>query len=548
MSAADESAGSQPMSHREILVVLAGLLTGMFLVALSQTSITTALPTIAGELGGVDLVAWIVTAYLLAATAATPLFGRISDVYGRDRVFKLALLIFLAGSVLAALAPTMVWLIAARAVQGVGGGGAMVLTMTIIGDILSPRERGRYQGYLGAVFGVAAVSGPLVGGFLVDQLDWRWVFWMNVPLGAAALLVTNKVLHLPPRRVQQRIDYLGALLLVVGVSALLLGSAWGGNQYAWSSPMIISLGVTGVVLSALFVLRQRTTEHPIIPLRLFSSRTFSLVASGAFVVGALMFTAMVFLPVFLQLVTGATATEAGLLMGPLMAGLILASVVTGRLITRTGRYKRYPIAGTALSGLAFTLLATMDVDTTRLQAGAFMALLGIGLGMVMQNLILVAQNDAPAADLGIVTATVNFTRTLGGSIGTAVFGAVMASGLTSRLRRTLPEGADVDPAAVQGTPQAILSMESDIRDAVVAAFSGSVSTVFVASVPLAAIAFVLMLLIPEHPLRETAHVGSARTDVPGSGVAGTAVAPTGVTPRRRGRRRWGWRTPARRER
>ena len=548
MSAADESAGSQPMSHREILVVLAGLLTGMFLVALSQTSITTALPTIAGELGGVDLVAWIVTAYLLAATAATPLFGRISDVYGRDRVFKLALLIFLAGSVLAALAPTMVWLIAARAVQGVGGGGAMVLTMTIIGDILSPRERGRYQGYLGAVFGVAAVSGPLVGGFLVDQLDWRWVFWMNVPLGAAALLVTNKVLHLPPRRVQQRIDYLGALLLVVGVSALLLGSAWGGNQYAWSSPMIISLGVTGVVLSALFVLRQRTTEHPIIPLRLFSSRTFSLVASGAFVVGALMFTAMVFLPVFLQLVTGATATEAGLLMGPLMAGLILASVVTGRLITRTGRYKRYPIAGTALSGLAFTLLATMDVDTTRLQAGAFMALLGIGLGMVMQNLILVAQNDAPAADLGIVTATVNFTRTLGGSIGTAVFGAVMASGLTSRLRRTLPEGADVDPAAVQGTPQAILSMESDIRDAVVAAFSGSVSTVFVASVPLAAIAFVLMLLIPEHPLRETAHVGSARTDVPGSGVAGTAVAHTGVTPRRRGRRRWGWRTPARRER
>ncbi len=535
MSTADDTSGSQPMSHREILVVLAGLLTGMFLVALSQTSITTALPTIAGELGGVDLVAWIVTAYLLAATAATPLFGRISDVYGRDRIFKLALLIFLAGSVLAALAPTMVWLIAARAVQGVGGGGAMVLTMTIIGDILSPRERGRYQGYLGAVFGVAAVSGPLVGGVLVDQLDWRWVFWMNVPLGAAALVVTSKVLHLPSRRVQQRIDYLGALLLVVGVSALLLGAAWGGNQYAWGSPVIITLGVTGVVLSALFVLRQRTTEHPIIPLRLFTSRTFSLAASGAFVVGALMFTAMVFLPVFLQLVTGATATEAGLLMGPLMAGLILASVVSGRLITRTGRYKRYPIAGTALSGLAFALLATMDVDTTRLQAGVFMALLGIGLGMVMQNLILVAQNDAPAADLGIVTATVNFTRTLGGSIGTAVFGAVMAAGLTARLRRTLPEGTDVDPAAVQGTPQAILSMETEVRDAVVEAFSGSVSTVFVASVPLAVIAFVLMWLIPEHPLRETAHIGSARTDLPGSGVAGAAVPPE--------TRRSSWRRP-----
>ena len=537
MTLADDDTSGSPMSHREILVVLAGLLTGMFLVSLSQTSITTALPTIAGELGGVDLVAWIVTAYLLAATAATPLFGRISDVYGRDRIFKLALIIFLAGSVMAALAPSMVWLIAARAVQGVGGGGAMVLTMTIIGDILSPRERGRYQGYLGAVFGVAAVSGPLVGGFLVDQLDWRWVFWMNVPLGAAALLVTNKVLHLPPRRVQQRIDYLGALLLVVGVSALLLGAAWGGNQYAWASPMIVTLGIAGATLSVLFVLRQRTTEHPIIPLRLFTSRTFSLVAAGAFIVGAMMFTAMVFLPVFLQLVTGASATEAGLLMGPLMAGLILASVVSGRLITRTGRYKRYPIIGTALSGVAFVLLATMDVDTPRLQAGAFMALLGIGLGMIMQNLILVAQNDAPAADLGIVTATVNFTRTLGGSIGTAVFGAVMAAGLTARLRRTLPEGADVDPAAVQGTPQTILSMEAEIRDAVVAAFSGSVSTVFLASLPLAVIAFVLMLLIPEHPLRETAHVGSARTDVPGSGVAGTAVPPPGVTSRRRGPRR-----------
>ncbi len=510
----DTDAATQAMTHHEILVVLGGLMTGMFLVALSQTSITTALPTIAGELGGVELVAWIVTAYLLAATAATPLFGRISDLYGRDRIFKVAVVIFLVGSVLAALAINMPMLIGARAVQGVGGGGVMALAMTIIGDILSPRERGRYQGYLGAVFGVASVSGPLIGGFLVDQLDWRWVFWMNVPLGAAALVITAKVLHLPRRRVQQRIDYLGAALLVVGVSALLLVAAWGGGQHAWRSVPIIALGVGGVVVTGLFVVRQHLTPQPIIPLELFRSRTFSLVASGAFVVGATVFGAMVFLPVFLQLVTGASATEAGLLMAPLMVGVISAATVSGRLITRTGSYKRYPVIGTLLSAVALALLATMDVDTSRMEAGTYMALLGIGLGMTMQNLILVAQNDAPAENLGVVTATVNFTRTLGGAIGTAVFGAIMAAGLTARLAGRLPDGADVDPTTVQGTPQAILAMDAEVREVVVAAFSGAVSTVFLAAVPLAAVAFVLMLLIPEHPLRETRHIGATRSDVP----------------------------------
>ncbi len=512
------SATQADLTHREILVVLGGLLTGLFLVAIGQTSVATALPTIAGELGSVEMVAWIVTAYLLAVTVATPLFGRVSDLYGRDRVYQAAIVIFLVGSVLSGLAANMPMLIVARAVQGVGGGGVIALAMTILGDILSPRERGRYQGYLGAVFGVAAVAGPLAGGFLVDQLDWRWVFFINIPVGIVALVVTHRVLRLPRHRVDQTIDYLGAFLLVAGVSSLLLVAAWGGVEHAWTSPLIIALAIAGTVLSVLFIVRQRTAPGPIIPLRLFANRTFSLVAAAAFIVGASMFGAIVFLPVFLQLVTGASATEAGLLLTPLMGGMIGASVVSGRLITRTGRYKVYPVTGTMLIAVALGLLATMDVATTRVEVGLFMALLGIGLGMVMQNLVLVAQNEVPASDLGSATATVNFTRALGGSIGTAIFGAIMAAGLASRLHGELPPGVEVDPAALQGSPETILALPPEVRGFVVEAFSGALSTVFLVGVPFALVAFVLMVLLPERPLRQTRHVGAARRDVPTTGM------------------------------
>jgi len=495
------------MTHREILVVLAGLLTGMFLVALNQTIVATALPTIAGELGGLDLIAWIVTAYLLAATAATPLFGRLSDVHGRRRVFQVAILIFLLGSVLSGAALNMPMLIGARAVQGVGGGGVMALTMTIIGDLLSPRERGRYQGYLGAVFGVASVTGPLLGGFIVDHLDWRWVFLVNVPVGIVALVVTSRVLALPQRRVEQRLDLLGAALLVTGVVALLLVTAWGGTVHAWTSPLIIALGLGGGTLSLLFVLRQRTTAQPIIPPRLFSSRTFTLVAAAGFVVGAAMFGSIVFLPVFFQLVTGASATEAGLLLTPLMGGFIVTSMASGRLITRTGRYRAHPIAGTALMAVALTLMSTMDTATSRLEAGAFTALMGVGLGLVMQNLVLIAQNDVPATDLGAATATIGFSRTLGGSIGTAVLGAVLTAGLLARLDDVRIDGAVLDPTAIQGSPATILALDPAVRDQVVDAFAGALSTVFLSAVPLAVIACVLMVLLPEQPLRQTRHVG-----------------------------------------
>lgn len=497
------------LTHRQILVVFSGLMLGMFLAALDQTIVSTALPTIVGELGGLDHLSWVVTAYLLTSTASAPLYGKVSDLYGRKIVFQFAIVVFLIGSMLAGLAQSMTHLVVFRAIQGLGAGGLMVMALTIIGDILSPRERGRYQGYFGAVFAISSVAGPLVGGFFTDHLTWRWVFYINLPIGIIALIVTTSALNLPFVRQPHKVDYPGAALLVGAVSALLLVTVLGGSEYPWGSSRIVSLSAVAVVLTVLFLWRETRAAEPILPLRLFRNATYSLTGAAGFILGLAMFGGIVFLPLFLQVVTGASATNSGLLILPLMVGIIGASVSSGRLISKTGRYKRYPVAGMALTVIALLLMSTMDASTSRPLSSLYMVLLGAGVGMVMQVLVIAVQNAVDHRDLGVATSTNAFFRSLGGAFGTAIFGAILTARLGHLLPRLLPAGAaDLDPALLLGSPAQIRTLEPAVQGAVVEAFARSVSSVFLWAVPFAVMGFVLVVFLREIPLRDTAHVGS----------------------------------------
>jgi EmrB/QacA subfamily drug resistance transporter len=495
------------MTHRQILVVLTGLMLGLFLAALDQTIVATALPTIVGEFGGLDHLSWVVTAYLLASTVTSPLYGKISDLYGRKVVFQTAIGLFLAGSILCGLSQNMAQLIAFRAIQGLGAGGLIVMALTIIGDVVSPRERGRYQGYFGAVFALASIAGPLLGGWFVDNLTWRWVFYINLPLGLVALFVTGAVLNLPFHRREHRIDFLGAGLLVGGVGALLLVTVWGGREYEWDSPLILGLALVGVALVALFLWWEARTPEPILPLRLFRDRTFALTSAAGFVVGLAMFGGIIFLPLFMQIVVGASATNSGLLLLPMMAGIITTSVGSGRLISRTGRYKIYPVIGSLLATLALFLLSTMGVGTTLPVASVYMLILGAGLGLVMQVLVLAVQNSVQPRDLGVATSASTFFRSLGGSFGTSLFGAIFTSQVAANIARNLP-GADLAGTDLTSSPGVIAQLPEAVRIGVIQAFADSTSTVFLAAVPFALAAFLVVLLLPELPLREQSHVGN----------------------------------------
>jgi EmrB/QacA subfamily drug resistance transporter len=500
---------STKLSHRQVLVVFTGLMLGLFLAALDQTVVSTALPTIVGELGGLDHLSWVVTAYLLTSTASSPLYGKVSDLYGRRIVFQAAIVIFLVGSMLAGVSQSMGQLIAFRAIQGLGAGGLIVMALTIIGDILSPRERGRYQGYVGSVFALSSVAGPLVGGFFTDHLTWRWVFYLNLPIGIIALIVTTTALNLPFVRQPHKVDYPGAAVLVVAVSSLLLVTVLGGSEYAWGSAQILGLGALGAVLTLLFVWRERRAAEPILPLRLFRNRTFSLTGIAGFVLGLSMFGGIVFLPLFLQVVTGATATNSGLLILPLMAGMLSSSILSGRMITRSGRYKRYPVIGMCLTVVALLLLSTMDASTTRLVSSAYMLLLGVGIGLVMQVLIIAVQNAVEHRDLGVATSSNTFFRSLGGAFGTAVFGAILSARLGYWLPKLLPASAGgLDPTRLLGSPEQIRALDPAVQAAVVESVARSVSTVFLVAAPIAVVGLVLVALIPELPLRDTAHVGA----------------------------------------
>ena len=504
----DVEATPTPMTHRQVMAVLWGLMLGMFLAALDQTIVATALPTMVGELGGLEHLSWVVTAYLLASTVTSPLYGKISDLYGRKIVFQAAIVLFLVGSILCGLSQNMIQLILFRGLQGLGAGGLMVMAITIVGDILSPRERGRYQGYFGAVFGVASIGGPLLGGWFVDNVDWRWVFYINLPIGLIALFVTASALNVPFHRREARIDYLGAALLVGSVSSLLLTMIWGGNEYEWTSPLILGLGAAALILGFVFVWWENRTPEPILPLRLFRDRTFTLTSAAGFIVGVAMFGSIVFLPLFLQVVVGASATNSGLLLVPMMFGIIGASVTSGRVITRTGRYRWFPIVGAAVATIGLFLLSTMGIGTTLTTASIYMFLVGAGIGMIFQVLVLAVQNAVDFRDMGVATSASTFFRSLGGSVGTGLLGAIFVSQLRSNLGRLLPEG-NVPTGDLTSGPAAIAQLPEAIRGPVIEAFAGAVGSVFLISVPIMAVALVLAFLLPEIPLRETASVGAA---------------------------------------
>lgn len=528
--AAPDGTGPE-LTHRQILVVFSGLMAGMLLSALDQTIVSTALPTIVGELGGVENLSWVVTAYLLASTVTTPIWGKVSDLYGRRVTFQAAIVVFLVGSILAGLAQSIVQLAVFRGIQGAGGGGLLALAFAIVGDVVSPRQRGRYTGYLGAVFAFASVIGPFAGGFFVDHLSWRWVFYINIPVGVAALFITSSVLRLPFTRRHHAIDWGGAGLLVGGVASLLLVLEWGGRDHAWSSGTIVGLGALGAALVGLFVLRQARVDEPILPLRLFREPVFTVSMVLSFIVGIGMFGGIVYLPVFLQIVTGASATNSGLLLLPLMGGLMLTSVGSGRIIARTGHYRSYPIVGMAVASLGMFLLSTMDRSTSRLESSLFMFVLGVGVGLVMQVLILATQNAVEPRDLGVATSSATFFRSMGGSFGVALSSALLNSGLHRELPKLLPADAlaqvGTDTSRLVNSPDAIRALPAAWSDAVIEAVSNSVNMVFLAVVPILVVGFVVSLFLKGYPLRDTigatshGEVGDDEADV-------LALEPTGV--------------------
>jgi EmrB/QacA subfamily drug resistance transporter len=501
-AAAAPAGGAPGGTRREVLIVLPGLLLAMIVAMLDQLIVSTALPRIVGDLGGITHLSWVVTGYILASTITTPLYGKLGDQYGRKRWLMIAIVIFLIGSALSGFSHSIDQLIAFRALQGLGAGGLMVGTIATIGDMVSPRERGQYMGYMMAAMMLAMVAGPLVGGYITDSLSWRWIFYINMPVGGAALLYLWATLHLPRRKVQHRIDYLGAGVLAIAATAIVLITTWGGTQYGWRSRQILGLGALAVVAIVAFIFIEARAPEPVLPLHVFRNRNFSVASAMSFLLGLAMLGALTFLPLYQQTVQHLSATGSGLMLIPMMVGMTITALIGGQVMTRTGRYKAMPIIGGAIMTVGMYLLMGLGVGTSRLTSGLFFVVLGVGMGFLMQITSVIVQNSVDQRDIGVASSSRSFFQQIGGSIGVSIFGAIFARRLTEAMAARLP-GVHLNAANGQFNPATVNQLPAPVRIDVFYAISHAIQGVFFWAAPAAILVFALAWLIREVPLRST---------------------------------------------